>query len=625
MICPTSVSGHVFAVPTPKSCNFNQKLTQGDPIPTTYQLFKHNIIEYETTAWLCRSTKQTARLLTYFFGDEHIQEFNNYDILVTPTQCKEMVKTKTSPTGPLHQTYSGLWTTGLKLNYRQPKGGVECCYWAHFEVTNYFLVPAKVYKRHDMDGFRSTAMDVRHCDNYFNGECQSGAQSLIWKPVQETKCEYLPHKMVNGSKLSGVWTSEDEMLALTTMNILQVEDCGKTLSISDQGVAFIEINTHEKPLKSSIEIPQNDRLTPIYSYSPKKNTGFVSSDTLAAWTQGVTNRLIKMTNQAFYQTWKQICQEMESTTGLLRHTVMSDPTGTVRTLLQDPLLYAVAGNGFIEVWKCLPVNSTNLTFMAQEDRCTKEIPVKFQLQDETLKSGYLDPITMIISHQGEYTDCSLVPSVPVNLDGVVWNYWRKEGILHEISNITALKLLSYYTNAESLDLLTPLIYKPIIIYTWEEMTPSEDLNALLATTAARAEVLEMLADPTSSATNSGDDDKISNVAEQVVAKGLASLNGILKAPFHTWVSCTCLIVNIVVIWKLVKVCCHSCIEKMAKAVLPGWMRYSPPNTREQNRATTQLRDTLEMVDVALMQTDADTASESVNQTVMQPRSQEGSV
>jgi hypothetical protein len=155
------------------------------------------------------------------------------------------------------------------------------------------------------------------------------------------------------------------------------------------------------------------------------------------------------------------------------------------------------------------------------------------------------------------------------------------------------------------------------------MRPSEDLNALLATTAAQAEVLEMLTDPISSTTNSGDDDKISNAAEQVVAKGLASLNGILKAPFHTWVSCTCLIVNIAVIWKLVKVCCRSCIDKMAKTVLPGWMRRSPPDTSEQSRATSQLRDALEMVDVALMNTD--TACESAHQINMQPRSQEGNV
>ena len=56
-------------------------------------------MEYEVDGWLCRGSKQTARLLTYFFDDEHFKEFNTYEQEVTIDMCKIIVKTKMSPTG----------------------------------------------------------------------------------------------------------------------------------------------------------------------------------------------------------------------------------------------------------------------------------------------------------------------------------------------------------------------------------------------------------------------------------------------------------------------------------------------------------------------------------------------
>lgn len=209
-----------------------------------------------------------------------------------------------------------------------------------------------------------------------------------------------------------MWISDDELLALTTTNNT-IDDCGRTLWMTDQGIPYTEAmdSSEARQRRAAQNHHPNDELMEKFRSAVTTTTrnsdlqheateGGVTSTQLAAWTQALTHRMIEMTNKAFLQTWMDICRDMKTTTALLRATIMAEPTNAVRTLLDDPLLDARAGNGFLEVWRCIPVDSDGIRVVQQTDRCTKEIPITFRMSDRSAHTGYLDPTTLIISHGG---------------------------------------------------------------------------------------------------------------------------------------------------------------------------------------------------------------------------------
>jgi hypothetical protein len=591
MICQTYTAGHIFALPEPKPCP-STELTNEGPIVVTYQLFKQNIIEYETDAWLCRATKQTVSLLTYFLGVEKLEEFNTEEVMVDPTTCKAMAKEKSSPEGPMVETPTGLWTTGKDLEYTTPGGGLlQCCRWYRYEVTNYYLVPATVYKRHDLPGFRSTAADVSHCDDYLDGECQLFNQTLIWKPQMKTRCQFIPFTILNGTKTGNMWISEDEQLALTTMNNESFTDCDHTLHMTDQGIPYqvlasisrLKRQTQNYPtcaetsrltLEEYIKLEPTDKRRPYDCRTPEehcrarftrepKESGPIDSPLLAAWTQAVTDRMTKMTNLAFKQTWMSICRDMKTTASLLRTSILAEPIEAARTLLGDQLLSARAGNGFLEVWKCMAINTTNVSMVRQENDCTKEIPITFYMTDGIPHIGYLDPKTLIISHRGEPVDCAKVPSMPIQLEGKLMTYIRKTGKLVDVGNSTQLQILHYADDAYT-SLLKPHIYTPIASYSWTELMPGVDTNALLKTSAAQAEILELLTGPLYTSTgHKHTTAEASSFASRLVAKGLQTVKGLFTSPFHGWVFLTCSVLNL---W-----CCYQVYKSFpSRTKLQRW-------------------------------------------------------
>lgn len=630
MVCTNRAAGQVFQLPLPKECDFRVNLTTDLPVPTRYSLFKHNLIEYQTEGWLCKATTQSVRLLTYFFNDEHLKEFDQKEVLVDAATCKFMIDSKVTPVGPLSKTQTGLWTTNHPLEYKTPKGGFECCAWHTYSVTNYYLVPATVYKRHDHSGFRSTAADVSHCPPYLTGCCQLGNQVLIWSPEQLARCQYIPYQVLDGVTHGGMWISNDSQLALTNNQNRTVSDCGQDLLISDQGVAYtilssskpdrpswyVHLPYHHSRQRTTRSLPTMEQLhdpdlnLPGYDPIPPEITinldsdGPVPASILAAWTQALayTNRV--MVTRAFEQTWLNSCREMKSTAALLRNFLIAAPTGAMRTLLQDPLLYAKAGNGFVEVWKCVPINSTGFTFLKQTTDCTEEIPVDFTLSDGGNHSGYLDPVDLIIRHQGTPASCDLQPTVPLKLAGQLQIYRRLDGTLYPADNVSSLQVLHYHTHSDShfSKLLIPKIYTPIAAYTWDELAPSEDTNHLLATAAAQAEVVQLLTAPILYQAAHRSSPETDILAANIVARGVRRLKHFIITPFHAWVFLTCLLVNVYITYRILqKTKCLSRSRSYASALHQRYREYrrrpATPSPEQAIRLS-HLRDALHEAEAA---------------------------
>jgi hypothetical protein len=263
---------------------------------------------------------------------------------------------------------------------------------------------------------------------------------------------------------------------------------------------------------------------------------------LAAWTQALYVRMMAITLATFQRTWMSVCKDMMSTASLLRTAVLAEPTGAVRTLLNDSLLYARAGNGFLEVWSCFPVEVAMMNVLKQDGSCTVEIPINFTLADGSVHFGYLDPRSLVISRYGQPADCFLNPSLPVQLDGKLHMYRRSDGLLVDIGNATELSVLNYRTDGMYTAFFKPVIYTPLVSYTWNDIMPGVITNSLLKSTAAQAEVLELLTAPLYSTDDS--DGEVDGLAENLVARGLKTIKGFLLSPFHVWVFLACLVTNL---------------------------------------------------------------------------------
>jgi hypothetical protein len=131
------------------------------------------------------------------------------------------------------------------------------------------------------------------------------------------------------------------------------------------------------------------------------------------------------------------------------------------------------------------------------------------------------------------------------LDDTLVRRNRINGEVEEAANITELPVWGERVNSDYEALLKPLLYRPIAGYTWEELRPQEELNDLLATSAAQAEILELLSEPLYGGAENGDGKTVTQgtLAEKLVMQGLRAVGGFLQTPFHWWVALTCAVAD----------------------------------------------------------------------------------
>lgn len=226
MVCQTGIKGRLFQLPSAMLCNLATANSTQKPVPATYQLFKQNLLRYSMPGYLCKAVHSKARLFTYLFGIEHLQEFTETPISVSTQLCQSMTQDKQSPSGPLHVTKEGVLQTQHILNWRQPSWtAAECCRWWTWKVTNYFAIPVTVYSRHGSTDFESTGADMSGCPSYPQGYCQIDQQSVVWTVAKPWSCQYLPTMLVEGHRAGNSWLAADGQVALTQSTPRDVRDC----------------------------------------------------------------------------------------------------------------------------------------------------------------------------------------------------------------------------------------------------------------------------------------------------------------------------------------------------------------------------------------------------------------
>ena len=230
---------------------------------------------------------------------------------------------------------------------------------------------------------------------------------------------------------------------------------------------------------------------------------------------------------------------------------MSHPTLTLRALLNDSYLYASASNGVVEAWPCSPVPKIGFEVQPQQKSCTREIPVTFSHRN-TSYSGYLEPTTLVISHFGTPADCAHRRYQPLHIFNHVYVYNREAGTLKRASNVHQLDLLSFKSDDDFDQILPIQIFRPVMLYSWQGMSPNSSLSALWHTLHAQSQVYKFLGSEFVSTGTETTQENAKDLAQNLVKQAFGSLGFLLADPFHLWIALSCAVVNILFVKTLIR-------------------------------------------------------------------------
>ena len=217
----------------PPACD-PKRQSQGFPINKTLQLFKLNIIRYQSPGFQCIVTRHSVRTLTYFFNDEHLKVEQKITMAVSKSECLKMIKRKVCRHGILRKNNAGGFSTINRNNWEYQ----WCCTYRYFVSYNCHLVPVSVYKRHSSKFMESSAGNTMDC-KYQAGQCELKDKSLVlWTPDKTETCPYIFHKAVSGKTLGNKWLSDaGDMLLSFAKQPPAVMNCNRQKLIqSQQGI-----------------------------------------------------------------------------------------------------------------------------------------------------------------------------------------------------------------------------------------------------------------------------------------------------------------------------------------------------------------------------------------------------
>ena len=213
MVCQ-SHGGTIWEIDTPKPCIFNNtNRSYENPKPATLYFYKYNEVEYRSIAFHCIKIKQSLTKFMWFFGDEMRQWETTEHMPMTEAKCRQMSLHHTCNEGPMIDI-AGLIQMTNKLDTSNPSAGFSCCKNVTKTATNCFLYQAPIYKRHNAE-MTSPIGEVSHCQ-YKKRSCILNDNSvIIWKPLSEPECAYIPWRSFSGQIYDGHFMADNHQLAIT--------------------------------------------------------------------------------------------------------------------------------------------------------------------------------------------------------------------------------------------------------------------------------------------------------------------------------------------------------------------------------------------------------------------------
>ncbi|KAL6730194.1 hypothetical protein Aduo_001185 [Ancylostoma duodenale] len=355
----------------------------------------------------------------------------------------------------------GSWATTNELMFDWPSAPFGCCTEQQVSVSNCYLISTIVHMRHGSEFPDSPAGDLHQC-TYNAGSCTLlDGSMLVWTPSQEEPCQYVLVTKMKGHRLSDIWISDSKEFALSWRdNSDRVHDCGKDLVVSDQGYA----------------------LMPVYRLprSTDAKVGLVTSNQLAAQLLAVEDSVEMAVSALFRHALSALCDRTNLLALSLHASLAANPTLTVRRLLDRRNLAASnLGNDLIQIHRCKVIPPKHYRVVPFNGTCYSMPQVEFSLSSGASLSMFIDPMTMVLTHEARQVECS---SVRFFYFAPEEGFQRFDTITGETSPVTKIQSIGLPSSVNASVLALPLtIFHNLVLTNLSELTQDHQLHELWST------------------------------------------------------------------------------------------------------------------------------------------------
>ncbi|CAD6200273.1 unnamed protein product [Caenorhabditis auriculariae] len=356
-------------------------------------VWRPNIIEYESSATLCKIIQRTTIFSVNFFGARSETSFSK-QLTVSLSDCQIMMNHKRCAHGELFFS-NGIFQTNNPHAVPWPTPP----YWPFaeektFVSTNCIMLNTKVISHFDESTPSSPAGQMTAC-SYRDGFCnQREGAAFIWRPNPNQACRFVKFKVLSGFLSKNIWLGDEKEFALSfNASSLKVQDCGNTLILTDQGFAISPILRRKRDSEPALS----------------NLTNFVSSNQLAAQLLAVQKDIIATMYTWVSHNLVSWCASLNAIAASSSAAAANNPTLVARQLLNRTDISArYLGNRLLAVQACTRIPKASFNLEKFIDQCYSKPSIRVSMPNNSSFLTFFDPVTDIVTSRAHPVPCSLV-------------------------------------------------------------------------------------------------------------------------------------------------------------------------------------------------------------------------
>jgi hypothetical protein len=382
----------------------------------------------------------TTYTFLYFFTEERLHNQQTDYHPVTWNECMEMINHNRIGNHKLIDK-GGIIST----HYSTEPVYIYCCHWVTTTVINYELSPGYIYLDRSSKKLQSSLCEISHC-NYQDNKCLLSEGTVVWHGNKTEVCIFKEVTTITGTNHGLTWLSDDHTMELdfreSQWQPKQVCNGSRDelmLIHSDEGL-YVENTTEIMGFNFT---GHNRNIT----WGQDIN---MITQALAGYVNSVTNSLAaQLKNQSkntFWDLVQHLCKHEKLSTRLITKLIITDPTHSMRELLQDDYLYAKAiTDKEIAVYGCVEV--TNYTFNTNTiEKCSAYIPITVHdwLVDDykTTAELFMNPLNNVLYKEVPIKNCQGLQHTFFRLNGTLRKWDWHTMTVDEVHNIDSQTLKS---------------------------------------------------------------------------------------------------------------------------------------------------------------------------------------
>ncbi|KAL7072075.1 hypothetical protein ACQ4LE_008796 [Meloidogyne hapla] len=449
MVCQNVRDGTLWSIPMLKGCPRVSLDYTETPSRKTLWLYSPNTLQQETNAWACRKIRKSLRKFTTLTNVNVHEQLDPEPLELTTEECRQMIYHRKCKVGTLIEE-NGLWHTNMQIDNSPRTWLLGSWNWKVASSENCYLIPIKIFSKFGDESISSPLGETKGCP-YESGSCKMLDKTLIlWKPSNDTNCEYKPMGPWKGHKMGTHWIADKAPLLLEfPENTKTVIDCRRNLTLSTQGYAagtqsLSEDNSNR--VKRAIE-------------------GLVTSSQLASELSYLSWNISSTLSFSFAHAMHSVCEYVEQNRRWAIAASTSDPTMFARVMFNNPNLMArKVGPNVIKIWPCAELEPRQYSFVPLEEinpakECFELIPIKIDIGGEE-KVAFVNPENMIIRPTSRKAPCQAFRKQIIRIDEDIFEIDQVNAMLTKI-NVNIFKNTAF--DPPVIPSVTPISFHQIVL------------------------------------------------------------------------------------------------------------------------------------------------------------------